>query len=88
MKVRFVLLLTLLGLSPTALAHDPSQHKANDAAPPDCAKMKDMDMSEMDMNDPVMKAMHAKCKDWMEHGSREHDKTSDDDKPDEGEGHQ
>lgn len=47
-----------------ALAHDPAEH-AKDAASanaaPDCAKMKDMDLSKMDMNDPVVQAMQKKC---------------------------
>lgn len=47
-----------------ALAHDPAEHAKEAAAAnaaPDCAKMKDMDMSKMDMNDPVVQAMHKKC---------------------------
>lgn len=47
-----------------ALAHDPAEHAkeaAAENAAPDCAKMKDMDMSKMDMNDPVVQAMHKKC---------------------------
>ena len=58
--------LALLGLS-IALnvsAHDPKEHEKEAAAAkakPDCAKLKTMDMSKMDPNDPVMKAMMAKC---------------------------
>lgn len=47
-----------------ALAHDPAEHAKEAAAAnaaPDCAKMKEMDMSKMDMNDPVVQAMHKKC---------------------------
>lgn len=47
-----------------ALAHDPAEHAKEAAsanAAPDCMKMKDMDMSKMDMNDPVVQAMHKKC---------------------------
>lgn len=61
-----------------ALAHDPKMHKQEGAAPADCSKMKDMNMSKMDMNDPVMKAMREKCKAAMGH---------DDAQPDGMEGH-
>ncbi len=43
------------------LAHDPKEHKAKSTMP-DCAAMKNMDASKMDMNDPVMKAMMQKCR--------------------------
>jgi uncharacterized protein involved in copper resistance len=45
-------------------AHDPAEHAKEAAArnaAPDCAAMNDMDHSKMDMNDPVMQAMMAKC---------------------------
>ncbi|HEY1181500.1 MAG TPA: hypothetical protein VGE56_04285 [Rhodocyclaceae bacterium] len=45
-------------------AHDPAEHAKEAAAAkagPDCTSMKNMDMSKMDMNDPVAKAMHEKC---------------------------
>ncbi len=48
-----------------AMAHDPSKHQEQGAAAPDCSSMKNMDMSKMDMNDPVMKAMHDKCMSHM-----------------------
>ncbi len=57
----------LAALTMPALAHDPKMHQQEGAAPADCSKMKDMDMSKMDMNDPVMKAMHEKCKAAMGH---------------------
>lgn len=38
--------------------------------------MKDMDMSKMDMNDPVMKAMHDKCMAQMKHDNMEHGATT------------
>lgn len=47
-----------------AFAHDPKEHEKEAAAAkakPDCAKLKTMDMSKTDPNDPVMKALHAKC---------------------------
>ena len=53
--------------SPT-LAHDPGQHRKQGGAAPDCSSMNDMDMSKMDMNDPVMKAMHDKCMSQMHGG--------------------
>jgi hypothetical protein len=48
----------LLALS--AQAHDPKEHMKETQAP-DCAVMKDMDHSKMDMKDPVMQAMMQKC---------------------------
>lgn len=59
--------LALTAMSLSALAHDPSLHKKKDAAPPDCARMQDMDLSKMDMNDPLMKALHDKCKNALAH---------------------
>ena len=60
----FVAILALSLSIPFAYAHDPKEHAkeatAKNAAP-DCAAMKDMDHSKMDPNDPVMKAMMAKC---------------------------
>ena len=66
MKTRFILALLLAFLVPSAptLAHDPSLHE-QDGTAPECAKMKDMDMSKMDMNDPVAKAMQQQCQDQM-----------------------
>lgn len=58
--------LALAAMSLLALAHDPSLHKQKDAAPADCSAMNDM--GRMDMNDPLMKALHDKCKDSMAHG--------------------
>ncbi len=48
----------LLALS--AHAHEPREHM-KEAQVPDCAAMKDMDHSKMDMKDPVMQAMMQKC---------------------------
>ncbi|MFZ5699657.1 MAG: hypothetical protein ACOY9J_13270 [Pseudomonadota bacterium] len=51
-------------LAPAAFAHDPAEHAQEVGAAgagPDCAAMKNMDMSTMDMNDPVVQAMHRKC---------------------------
>lgn len=53
----------LLLAAQSAFAHDPAMHAAEAAAQaaPDCAAMAKMDMSKMDMNDPVLQAMHMKC---------------------------
>ncbi len=50
----------------SAFAHDPSQHRKQGDQAPDCSSMRNMDMSKMDMNDPVMKAMHDKCMGHMD----------------------
>lgn len=52
----FTLSALLLALS--AQAHEPKEHM-NEA--PDCAAMKDMDHSKMDMKDPVMQAIMQRC---------------------------
>ena len=41
-------------------AHDPSKHTSK-SEKPKCETMKNMDYSEMDMNDPVMQAIIKKC---------------------------
>ncbi|WP_341938009.1 hypothetical protein [Marinimicrobium sp. C2-29] len=61
----------LLALS--VQAHEPSEPMEGDEKP-NCSKMKDMDHSEMDMDDPVMQAMMEKCKHHMDEnddGSKE-----------------
>lgn len=63
----FALSLALAAFSLPALAHDPKFHHQQGATAPDCSQMKDMDMSKMDPNDPVMKAMQAKCKAATKH---------------------
>lgn len=57
-------LLSTMALTYTAQAHDPEEHM-KDAEKPNCAAMKDLDHSKMDMNDPVMKAMMTKCMESM-----------------------
>jgi hypothetical protein len=52
--------LPVLVITLSAQAHEPSQHADADKEP-DCAKMKEMDHSKMDKNDPVMQAMMKKC---------------------------
>lgn len=49
-----------------SLAHDPKEHQSQ-SAKPDCAALKNMDSSKMDMNDPVMMALHKKCRKEMAH---------------------
>jgi translation elongation factor EF-Ts len=55
-------IMALILSTQNAFAHDPSMHatQAKDVAP-NCAAMETMDMSKMDMNDPVLQAMHLKC---------------------------
>lgn len=56
----------------SAQAHDPKEHMT-DAEKPDCAAMKDMDHSKMDMNDPVTMAMMKKCMNSSEHDDHDQD---------------
>jgi len=63
-STRFLSILALSLSIPVTYAHDAKEHAKEAAAAkagPDCAAMKDMDHSKMDPNDPVMKAMMAKC---------------------------
>ncbi len=58
------LAVVFLILAQGAFAHDPAEHAKEAAAAkagPNCEAMKSMDHSKMDPNDPVMKAMMAKC---------------------------
>jgi hypothetical protein len=55
-----ILTFSTLVFSLSAHAHDPKEHMQN-AEKPDCAAMKNMDNSKMDMNDPVMQAMMEQC---------------------------
>ena len=68
-----VLVLAALGVTFSAQAHDPKEHM-KDAENPNCAAMKDMDHSKMDMNDPVMQAMMKQCNKEMHHGEGDHSK--------------
>lgn len=63
-RIVFALSLTLMAPSAPTLAHDPSLHK-QDGTAPECATIKDMDMSKADINDPVTKAMQQRCHDQM-----------------------
>lgn len=72
-----VLVLAALGVAFSAQAHDPKEHM-KDAENPNCAAMKDMDHSKMDMNDPVMQAMMKQCMKDMHHGNGDHSKSHED----------
>lgn len=83
MKILYLslaVLLISLHMTFSAQAHDPKEHM-KEAEKPDCAAMKNMDHSKMDMNDPVMQAMMKQCmKDQHQdvgHGE-EHSNGSDD----------
>ena len=62
--IRITLCAAALVITQAAFAHDPAEH-AREAAEAkkgaNCAAMKNMDMSKMNPNDPVMKAIMAKC---------------------------
>ncbi len=60
-----------LGVALSAQAHDPKEHMKN-AEQPKCEKMKNMDHSKMDMNDPVMQAMMKKCMKHKQDGDAHH----------------
>jgi len=88
-----VIALVVLGAAFSAQAHDPKEHMKN-AEKPDCAAMKDMDHSKMDMKDPVVQAMMKKCMKAMhdhkdmhhhddEHEASEHEHQNDQDSSDE-----
>ncbi len=70
-------LFSITALASTAQAHEPEQHM-KDAEKPNCAAMKDMDHSKMDMNDPVMQAMMKQCMESM-HADDEASETPADD---------
>lgn len=72
-----VLVLAALGVTFSAQAHDPKEHM-KDAENPNCAAMKDMDHSKMDMNDPVMQAMMKQCMKDMHHDDDSHAMNHDD----------
>lgn len=52
--------IAVLGLALSAQAHDPKEHMKGMEIP-NCAPMKNMDHSKMDMSDPVTQAMMEKC---------------------------
>ncbi len=86
-----ILILAALGVAFSAQAHDPKEHM-KDAENPNCAAMKDMDHSKMDMNDPVNQAMMKQCVKDMHNDDGDHsmgheDASEDDHKKDSDEQH-
>ncbi len=62
--MKSIIVLTLAALvSISAFAHDPKEHAKEKNQAPDCAAMEAMEHgnTRMDKDDPVMKAMQAKC---------------------------
>tara|TARA_R110000823_G_scaffold41495_20_gene109393 strand:+ start:340 stop:636 length:297 start_codon:yes stop_codon:yes gene_type:complete len=55
-----IIALAALSVAFSVQAHDPKEHM-KDAENPNCAAIKNMDHSKMDMNDPVMQAMMQQC---------------------------
>lgn len=83
-SLRFTMLAFALAIAVPALAHDPKEHAREAAAAkagPDCEKLKQMDTSRMDKNDPVLLAMQGKCAKHMDgaaHDGDEKGKRTDD----------
>ena len=71
--LRLTLAAALITVAQCALAHSAAEH-AKEAADAkkgaNCAAMKGMDASKMDPNDPVMKAMMAKCSATKKHAAK------------------
>ncbi len=63
-----------LGTAFSTQAHDPKEHM-KDAKKPDCAAMKNMNHSKMDMSDPVMQAMMEQCMNDMHPNDSEKDES-------------
>jgi hypothetical protein len=61
MKTKLIVLMISLLVSNLAVAHDPKEH-AKESEAPDCQILASMDHEKMDMDDPVMQAMYARCK--------------------------
>lgn len=55
------LIASMAVLSSPVWGHDAAEHAKKEAHAPDCAAMKTMDHSKMDMKDPLMQAMMQKC---------------------------
>ena len=77
MKTKIIVLTTALLVSMLVAAHDPKEH-AKESKAPDCQSLASMDHAKMDMDDPVMKAMFAKCKDATSEYGDGHDKENHD----------
>ncbi|MCH7743710.1 MAG: hypothetical protein IIB71_13720 [Proteobacteria bacterium] len=76
MKSKLIVLTTALLVSMLALAHDPKEH-AKESEAPDCQTLASMDHAKMDMDDAVMQAMQARCKEVM---TEDHSDELDEDK--------
>ena len=66
-RLSMALSLALAVLSGPTLAHDPSAREQTDATAPDCSSVQDRHATKMDMNDPLMKALHDQCKNTAPH---------------------
>tara|TARA_R110002049_G_scaffold29552_17_gene100455 strand:- start:3678 stop:3944 length:267 start_codon:yes stop_codon:yes gene_type:complete len=87
MKIKtltFIVALSTLAFTLSAQAHDPKEHM-KDAEKPDCAAMKNMDHSKMDMQDPIAQAMMKQCMGSMDKPASEMEGHT---KADESTGHQ
>lgn len=73
MKINLIVLTSALLVSMLAAAHDPKEH-ADESGAPDCQALASMDHENMDMDDSVMKAMFAKCKEAMQGDGDNHGK--------------
>lgn len=60
-----ILSLLVSALSVPSFAHDPNGHPQEGATAPDCSRMAGTDAGKMDMTDPLVKTLHAKCKKQM-----------------------
>lgn len=70
----WTVVLPALLLALSAQAHEPSKHTEGNEKP-NCEKMKEMDHSRMDKDDPVMQAMMEKCMKQMHQGEAESGKS-------------
>ena len=78
--IRFTLAAALITVAQSTFAHDPAEHAKESAEAKqgaNCAAMKDMDMTKTNPNDPVMKAMMAKCSKTAQHGDHKNMKDMD-----------
>lgn len=71
MKIVTSMLLFAFVSSMPVYAHDPREHHRDAAQAADCSKMKDMDLSKMDKDDPVLRALLKKCKIRMNSEARD-----------------
>jgi hypothetical protein len=81
--ITFAIALSTLAFTLPAQAHDPSEH-TKDAESPNCAAIKNMDHSKMDMKDPVVQAIMKQC---MKDGHHDENAESDGNEHREHDGH-